>query len=107
MKLEKDKFVEYVNYVEDLMLKSGEVDVALKGLSADFGGFYLDSVFTILNELLSACMNDIDGEMIGYYMWDLDFGREYVEGSLVIKGENVPLSTPEELYEALVKYNEE
>lgn len=53
--------------------------------------------------LLGFIFDDKD-QWIDYWVYELDFGRQYKEGTITdANGENIPLETVEELYELLVK----
>lgn len=59
----------------------------------------------IVVELLEKIMRD-EGEIISYYIYELDFGKEYVEGSVSDENGNIDISTPEKLYDFLVTEHE-
>lgn len=44
-----------------------------------------------------------DMPWIMYFCWDKDFGREYYDGDVIVDGKEFPLTTPEELYNFLIK----
>jgi len=55
-----------------------------------------------LQDYLKGVMND-ECDWIGYYMWELDFGRENYRLKVTENGREIPLSTPEELYALLIR----
>ena len=50
--------------------------------------------------LLKECGNDTN-DWIGYFVWELDFGRDYTDGCVMINGKDVPLRTAEDLWNIL------
>lgn len=44
---------------------------------------------------------------IDYFVYELEFGRKYKSGCYAINKKNIKLSTPEDLYNLLTKYNHE
>ena len=40
-------------------------------------------------------------DWIGYYVWELDFGDEWLEGAVTIGGKDVKLQTPTDLWNLL------
>mgnify|MGYP001031021408 CR=1 FL=1 len=47
--------------------------------------------------LLKECVNDTN-DWIDYFVWELDFGRDYTDGCVRINGKDVPLRTAEDLW---------
>lgn len=53
--------------------------------------------------LLQKSMNDdIVHSWIEYYIYELDFGKKYKPGMVIVQHKDVPLRTPEDLYNAIV-----
>jgi len=40
-------------------------------------------------------------DWIGYYIWELDFGDEWLEGAVTVGGKDVKLQTPTDLWNLL------
>lgn len=55
----------------------------------------------IVVKLLEKLMQDSIGN-ISYFIYELDYGREYQEGCISDKSGNIDISTPEKLYDYLV-----
>ena len=69
-----------------------------------FNNFHFYSILRIfiLEELLAQLTND-KYDNIAYYMWEIDFGKEYVDGMITDEqGNNMPLSNAEELYDLIM-----
>lgn len=104
--IKKGLFVQTINFIKernDAMDKLNEVLV----------DEFVDSVFypyfkyeDQLVKVLAASFDyddDIIGDWIAYYCYELDFGRKHKLGDVTFKGVPIPLGTPEELYDMLFK----
>ena len=101
--MDKELFVKTMNQIEELARQQDKLDDMLKEIDPEFGGGYIHnkSIF-ILEELLAQLTND-KYENIAYYMWEIDFGKEYVDGMITDdQGNNIPLSNAEELYDLIM-----
>jgi len=93
---------------ELLELKSAEneVSAALKKLSPDWGSFNLDRHEIIIVNLIKELMNDTgEHSWIDYWIYELDAGKKYNNGSVTIRNENVPLKTIDDLYTCILGWN--
>ena len=89
---------ELVDKVEELFRDSRE------NLECDFcndAGLQI-SHEGIVVKLLERLMRDNAGN-ISYFIYELDYGREYREGCVSDKNGNIDISTPEKLYDYLMK----
>lgn len=78
---------------------------------------FIDSIFypysryeSKMVELLEAIMIDAKCQWISYFIYELDFGKNYVDGCVSYKKDNggsIDISTPEKLYDFLIKNIEE
>ena len=89
---------ELVDKVEELFRDSRE------NLESDFcnGAGLQISHEGIVVKLLEKLMQDSAGN-ISYFIYELDYGREYREGCVSDKKGNINISTPEKLYDYLMK----
>ena len=79
-------------------------DKAMQKLSPDFGGFYLTRPIEIIHKLLIAAMGGDEEGWIGYFMYELDWGATWKEGTITNKdGTDIKLATIEDLYEILIQ----
>lgn len=54
-------------------------------------------------ELLTKVLHDEEGDMIGYWIYEENFGETYDDGDVVDEsGNNIPLKTIDDLYDYLV-----
>lgn len=88
---------ELVDKVEELFRSSRE------NLECDFcnGAGLQISHEGIVVKLLEKLMQDSFGN-ISYFIYELDYGREYQEGCVSDKNGNVDIGTPEKLYDFLM-----
>lgn len=88
---------ELVDKVEELFCDSRE------NLECDFcnGAGLQISHEGIVVKLLEKLMHDTFGN-ISYFIYELDYGREYQEGCISDKNGKIDISTPEKLYDFLM-----
>lgn len=98
--LTREQFTEKMNALRELENNICEVNAALKKLSPDFGGFSIDATNMIV-DLLSLAMDE-QGEMIPYFIWELDWGEKWEPGDVTgADGTEYPLGTIDQLYDYL------
>jgi hypothetical protein len=56
----------------------------------------IDAIIALLKE----AVNDTD-DWIDYFVWELDFGRDYKDGCVTADGKNIPLKTVDDLWDIL------
>lgn len=105
--MNKDLFIDTINQIEELHRESEEVNSVLKKIDPEFGGGYIhNKSITILENLVKALVND-QYDNIGYYMWEIDFGKGYKDGMITdADGNNIRLSNASELYDLIMSDNE-
>lgn len=65
-------------------------------------GYDNDILESQLVKLLQVCTEDSEEESwIYYYMYELNFGKEYKDGCVKVHKKNVKLATPEDLWNLL------
>ena len=79
----------------------------MKKIDNDFGGCLIhNKAITLLEDLLKKIVND-ESDYIDYYLWELDFGKEYKDGIITYNdGTIIKLSNPEELYDLIMSEQE-
>lgn len=84
----------------------GEYEEELNNIHRKFGGegyVILPNCVNSLVKTLATMFND-DGEWIDYFVYELNFGKKYVDGMITDKnGGHIILKTPGDLYDLLVK----
>ena len=99
-----DRLRETNDFVEETNEKARKLDDAVE--SDFFNAMSLSiSHESIVVQLLENMFNDSD--YISWWLYELDFGREYKEFCIQQDGEAIDLSTSEKLYDFLIKEMEE
>lgn len=104
MQIQRDQFIRAINRVRD----ANDFDIEVNDLSSHLNtGVQVNtcSLGVVLTDILSAAMDDKYDD-IGYFCWELDFGREYKEGMVKDEdGNSVDLSSPDKLYDYIAGSN--
>lgn len=67
-----------------------------------FGGKQLlEPLWTACELTIQTMFNDIENDWIGYWMWELNFGKRYEDGMIQDDNGIIPLATSEDLYNLL------
>ena len=64
-------------------------------------GYIHNKTIALIVDLLAQLVND-EYDYISYYIWDLDFGKDYKENSVTKDDISFPLSNAEELYDLIM-----
>lgn len=107
MIISKDKFIEIINRLKsynELQEKiNGIFDECIDNKENDFcnAGSICIGHESVVVELLENMFNT---DMISYWIYELDYGREYKDGYVQDgEGNNIDISTLEKLYDYLIK----
>ena len=105
--MNKELFVNTINKMEELYEEQELFSNVLKKIDNDFGGCLIhNKTITLLEDLLKKLVND-KYDYISYYLWELDFGKEYKDGVITeADGSIIKLSNPEELYDLIISEQE-
>lgn len=110
--LTKEEFIDIINRLREsseLVDKVNELfQNSMDNLECDFcnGASLQISHEGIVVKLLEKLMQD-RYENISYFIYELDYGKEYQDGCISDKHGNIDISTPEKLYDFLVAEYEE
>lgn len=63
-------------------------------------GYNNDVLIEQMVKVLTELTRD-KGDWIGYYVWELDFGDDWLEGAVTVDGKDVKLQTPTDLWNLL------
>lgn len=105
----KMKFVDIINKLKEVNDFVNETNDRARKLSdavmSDFFNAQSLSISheNIVVELLEDMFNDSD--LIGWWLYELDYGRKFKMGDLVDNGVEIDLSTSEKLYDYLKEKN--
>lgn len=108
MKLTKEQFVKYLKLYETMYLEERRIANAL-GCSPHWPpAQWVDNFFDLFSEMCElGAGTPLYGTDLDYFIWDLDFGRNWEPGAVIENGKEVVLSSPEGLYEYLTGKGEE
>ena len=102
----KELFVESIKMIQKQHEVDSECSMAFeKLLPNDYvSGYDNSSLYKQLIKLLQVLTKDDEqNSWIDYYIWELDFGKKYKDGHVILDKVHYDLITPEDLYELLVK----
>ena len=108
--LTKNQFIEYLDRIKTTYKKEDDLSQAIEKACDDncrVIGLYSSECATMI-ELLSLAMGlEVglrDGNILEYFVYDLNFGKEYSEGCYTeMDGTPIDISTTEKLYEYILK----
>lgn len=106
--LTKQEFVDILNRLREATELVDKVEELFRGsrdnIECDFcnGAGLQISHEGIVVKLLEKLMQDHVGN-ISHFIYELDYGREYQEGCISDKNDNIDFSTSEKLYDYLMK----
>ena len=63
-------------------------------------GYNNDVLIEQMVKVLSELTRD-KGDWIGYYIWELNFGDDWLEGAVMVVGKDIKLQTPTDLWNLL------
>lgn len=101
--LSKKDFVACINSMKDVDQRIDAISDVLRKNCED-SIFFPPSLKNQLIDVLKKIFRE-DGKefsLIEYYIFELNYGKEWNVDSLLIDGKSIPLKTPEDLYEALL-----
>lgn len=100
--LTKEQFVHYINFIKE---RSRSVDRIGKFLEDEFGDFTFYPYNKYEAELVTLLETIFETDVISYFIYELNFGEENFSGECITDrdGTTVSLTTPEELYDYVVK----
>ena len=108
--MDKQLFIETINVIEKQeKLDSENAELLVKVFPNAWSANLLYNTTTSIGQLIKILeieMND-ENKWIDYFCYELDFGKEYKEGSVTEKDDSIiDLSTASKLYDFLIKENE-
>ena len=102
--MDKKTFIKLMSGLKTLEQNLKGVDKALQKLSPDFGGFFIASVNELVLDAIKSNFNNDPSDWIGYYIYDLDWGKDWKKGAVTSKdGKDIKLKTLSDLYNILTE----
>lgn len=102
----KELFIESIKMIQKQCEIDSECCKAFKTLLPnDYTSGYDNSVLykQIIKLLQVATKDDEQNSWIDYYIWELDFGKKYKDGHVILNNVHYELITPEDLFQLLIK----
>ena len=103
--ISKERFVKTINFIKQMREVEDNINEIFKQNNMEFNSVSYSDYENELFELLSDCMNDSD-DWICWWIYDTCCGRDVENGRLCAENEDgseIDLTTPEKLYDFLVK----
>jgi hypothetical protein len=100
--ISKENFIKYMNELKELSDTYETINKAAEKIEM-FSIWNIEGENLIL-DILEEVFNDKKDSWIGYFVYDLDFGRKWHEGCITDKNDiDIPLRNAEELYDFLME----
>lgn len=102
-----EEFESYINELKEIDEFQTQLDTLIRSYNKSGRGqaeyIYLPTLFDSVIELLQKATGD-NSEYINFWIYELDFGREYKKGSVKhVNGENIALKTTKDLWNLLTE----
>lgn len=100
----KELFIESIKMIQKQYEIDSECSKAFKTLLPNdyTSGYDNNALYTQIIKLLQvATKDDEQNSWIDYFIWELDFGKKYKDGHVILNNVNYELITPEDLYRLL------
>lgn len=107
--INKEEFAEIINRLKEVNDFVDETNNKARQLNdAIISDFFNASSLSISHEdivvkLLNHVFNIPNDETLGWWLYEKDYGRKFKIGDLQGNGKDIDLSTPEKLYDYLIK----
>lgn len=102
--ISKEKFVSIMETIKKEYNHVIKVNSLLNQIFEDGGGYPQMYCYNELVELLKFLFNDDNNDsIIDYYIYELDFGKDWYKGCITVNKEDIDISNSEKLYEYLIK----
>lgn len=100
----KEEFIKTINAIQKQMRFDENASKKLSKIFDTNSAFYNNyTIITATVELLQYLLNDED-DTIGYYIFELDFGSKEQNLKKSFKDKNIPLKTPQDLWNYFQNY---
>jgi len=98
----KENFIKYIGELEKINKAEEELGDVLSKFSRENRFFTLGCI-DIAIKILQDIFKDHENDWIGYAVYELDWFKEYREGTITYMGDNVPLANAGDLYDLLIE----
>lgn len=101
-RITKIDFVQIINTLEKQAEYSHRTNKLLEEIFEDGSGFPRDGqLLNIIVDLLKLNLNDEEDD-ISYFLYELDYGKEWKSGMIIYDELDIDLSSAEKLYDHLI-----
>lgn len=109
MKIDRNTFLSYIKRLQDYEKREKALSKAMAEYCEDLWFFSPKDIVTLIIDMLVEMTGDDKKDpIIDYWIYELEYGDKWVEGSVTDKdGVDIKLKTASDLYKYLVIYNEE
>ena len=101
--IRKDAFVKAMDGLRVFNDKLDALSDAVRVLSPSFNYFWLDEPFSIVLDILEDIFDDRETAWLAYFVYELDFLKDFTLGSVTIDDELVDLSDWGKVYDFMVE----
>ena len=101
--ISKTEFCDIIKAIMDRCNYQKELDDVCRKHGVDGYFPYVDSDSDVV-WLLDHYAIPNDGDWVSYFCWEGDFGKDLTPDSVSIDDKNIDITTPEKLYDFLIKY---
>lgn len=108
--LSKEEFIKIINKLEAANKLQNDIRDLMNQAKENIEDDFMNAAGLMINHedivihLLEKIMNDTTGD-ISYYIYDLDYGKDYHPGDIVVNDQNIDFSNPSSLYDFLIGTN--
>lgn len=99
--LTKEQFINYINRLQSFIDYNEEINSLQTKYKKEIYSSDYD-MFDVAVSILMDMFRDNENDNIGYFIYELDFGRKYKDGMIKDNNVNIRMSNAEELYDYLV-----
>lgn len=99
MRLTKDEFIDGINTIKKMYSEEQQILAALDTSPEWKCGEWVDNYYNLFIQLCELPENDYYGTDVDYFIYELNFGKDWKPGMVKENGEDIKLTTPEELWD--------
>jgi hypothetical protein len=96
--MEKKDFINLMEEFIKLKKDTDDAHEAMVKLDPDFGGLTLSRHESMIMRLIEKLMKDEKNGWIGYWMYELNFGKNATKSSVEINDKNISIKTLSDLF---------
>lgn len=98
----KKEFIKIMKEFIEISKTEDELNDVLKKFDPDFNFITFSRHATLFIDTLKIAINDSNG-WIGYWLYELDFGKNAKKNTVTINKRNIPIKTLDNLYDIITK----